>query len=238
MKKVIEFFSDKLNRVATIGVVVIIVLILLLAKCGSKKSNLDSALTSLDSLKMEFTVKHAKDSSIIAEQALLIVDKDNAMIKQIEKFEKLSKVKAKISTITVTKIDSVLIPIEKPIVITIVDSLNDSTKYLKTPADFEVSKPDYSIKGTITDSSVLVKSILIPDTSTIIIGDKSTGLFKRQSIVRIKHSNPFIQQSSMNNVVVKDDKINKPVVGFIIGGATGIVAATIVNVLVNSLKPR
>lgn len=106
------------------------------------------------------------------------------------------------------------IRIPKPDVITVykdrfyVDSI-PSVGLGLTDCDFDttfnITDPYYEIKGRVTDEALSLQSIMIPNNTTLVIGDRKTKWWKRKEYVAtVTHSNPYIQTQSIGSYVFKE----------------------------------
>lgn len=173
-----------------------------------------------------FIEKRAKDSSTIVEQTQLLANKDAQIVKQIEKIEHLKTLSSQVVYKTEVQIKEIKVPfIDSSKVITIVDSTSkDSTDYLALPARAQLITPNLQIEETVLKTGLELNYAIIPDSTTLTIGDKG-NLFKNEPSVLIKHSNPFIKTLDVKNIVVKDNK--KPWKTFAIGTSVGATAVSV-----------
>ena len=82
--------------------------------------------------------------------------------------EKYKKVLSAGNITTVTVVDTIEIPYEKPVEF-------EFTRDFNTKTDF------YSINGISSNTGVKINQIEIPNTLSFVIGEKKTGLFKSGS---------------------------------------------------------
>jgi hypothetical protein len=70
---------------------------------------------------------------------------------------------------------------------------------------FNIVDPYYEIKGRVTDEALSLESIMIPNNTTLVIGDRKTKWWKRKEyIATVTHSNPHIQTQSIGSYVFKE----------------------------------
>jgi hypothetical protein len=76
------------------------------------------------------------------------------------------------------------------------------------PKRFGVSDKWYSINGKVNKDGLLIDSLKLTNESSVSVGYKKSGFLnlKREAIVEIKNTNPYLNVSKMNNVVLKDKK--------------------------------
>lgn len=222
--------------------VIIAVLLLLLTLFGidtwytlNKNHNLENKLVTAiynDSMGVE-QVKTKE--GLITTQKQLIANKDQEIVKHIEKENHLSSLIGQISYKTTFRIDTVLIPYKDSThLLVIKDTISgkiDSFDCLPLPSRVEKIDSDYQIDETIIPNGVLINHLIIPNTTTITIGDAKKGLFKTESIVKIKNSNRHISQENTKNIFTDQKSKTKPIKTFLIGLGSGI-AATIAAIVI------
>lgn len=69
---------------------------------------------------------------------------------------------------------------------------------------FEKINPFYRIAGRSTSAGLFLDNITIPNTQTIVIGDRKEGFFKREFRMDVVNSNPYITTEEMNSFVYKE----------------------------------
>lgn len=134
----------------------------------------------------------------------LVINKDSEL-KELSK--KFSKVKTVTNTITVTKIDSVDVPFE-----------------VKVPCDFErsdsVIDKYYSFDYAVNQNGLKIKNLTIPDSISIVTGTKRKWFLGKETLViDITHSNPNIQETSLQHYEVRNKKKWYQTDGAKMGGA-------------------
>jgi len=97
------------------------------------------------------------------------------------------------SIVSETLIDSVVIPFET-----------------RLPCDSQFVQPFshndtwFTINGSVTNTHLNIDNIFIQDSLLIVVGEKKNGLFKRNEIiVAVKHSNPHVTTTDIENYVIK-----------------------------------
>lgn len=106
------------------------------------------------------------------------------------------------------------IEIPKPEVITIikerfyVDSIPSVSLNLrdcKFDTTFSIKEQYYEVTGQVTDKFLSLKEIMIPNTITMVIGDRKEKWWKkREHIATITHSNPYINSSGIQSFVLQE----------------------------------
>lgn len=106
------------------------------------------------------------------------------------------------------------IRIPKPDVITVykdrfyVDSIPQVNLGL-TDCDFDttftITDPYYEIVGRVNNEALSLQSIMVPNKTTLVIGDMKTKWWKRKEYVAtVTHSNPYIQTESIGSYTFKE----------------------------------
>lgn len=94
------------------------------------------------------------------------------------------------------RVDSVLIPYTDTFYV-----INDST--IRVPAPYEFDDKWFSLKGKVLKTGVLVDSISISDTLSFRQVDVKNGWFKKPTtVLQVVHSNPYVQTTSVQYIVV------------------------------------
>jgi len=230
IKLKIEDFIAK-HAITFIILFFIIVTLSLLTTCNSSKK--------VDSLRKELSETYSvskKDSMTIVTQKQLLVTKDDALAKAIAKSEQLKDLKSQVIYKTSTVIKNVYVPYidtTKKFFVYLHDTVNGKDfprVCLPLPAALEEENKNLYFRAHIDTIGLSIDSLSIPDSVSITIGD-TKDLFKKQSVVRVVHSNPYILTNSMQNVVVDDKSVKKQVkaagLGFLTGFCTGAVLSSI-----------
>ena len=70
---------------------------------------------------------------------------------------------------------------------------------------FAIVDPHYEIKGRVSDEALSLESIMIPNETKVVIGDRKTKWWKRKEyIATVTHSNPYIQTESIGSYTFKE----------------------------------
>lgn len=89
---------------------------------------------------------------------------------------------------------------------------NDTVPFeVQIPCDFSPIRVrrdsiHYVFDGRLTNKSLIIDSIVIPNRQEIVIGTKRVGLFKRERRIEIVNSNPLIKVQTIKNYVIDDRK--------------------------------
>lgn len=227
----------------TIAVLILVVLLLIWKGCQLKADhdNLLNQVSSYQAGEKYFKKKVLDDSSTIASQTQTILTQDEAIKLGLLKLEgDIKKVQSQVRQGQTINIDSVPIPF-------IPDHFADTTGWMAKlkqgdsskatldsllansiiiPKKFSLKDKWYSIDGKVLRDGLLMDSLKISNESSVTIGWKNAGFLglKKEPIVEIKNTNPYLSVTKMNNIVVKKKKglLQNPLfwsgVGFL-GGA-------------------
>ena len=210
-----------------IGFIILLILVILfgIQTCNKTKEahKLQNQLTTeVYNNKMAFDTVSAKDGSIKATQQQLKSFKDAAIIKQIELENKLKSVQSQVVVKTVYQIKEVFIPfLDTTKSVTKVDSSHgklDTLDFIQVPARVQAIDPNFQLDATILKTGLEVNYLRIPNTTVTTIG-VTKGLFKRQSVVLVKESNPNLTITDMKNIVDDPQVAKKQWTTFAIGGS-------------------
>ena len=184
-------------------VVLLIAVILLVWDGCSKSAQLSlfkENVKKLEYQKQVFKESVGKDKRRIAEQQQIILSQDEALDMRLLMINDMRKIQSQVRVETRTKIDSVFIPYDR------ID-----TQYLNNPCAFaerklRLSDKYFSFYAVSKENGLLVDSLWFNNESTITIGNKSKGFFRKsEPIVKVEYSNPYVSTSSMQNVVIKNE---------------------------------
>lgn len=207
------------ERLIIIGLVIII--LLSFWKGCQYKNDRDNLLTQVSQYQIgekSFKTKMLKDSSTIATQGQTILTQKEAIRLGLLNLEgAIKKASSQVRVVQKIKIDSVLVPYSDvdTSVWTLKKTDNCEKKYdsllansVIVPRDFSTEKKWYSINGKVKKDGVLIDSLKIENESSVTIGWKRSGFLwlKKEPIVEVKNSNPYLQVTKMNNIVVKKNK--------------------------------
>ena len=214
--------SKKMSIILKLSLVVLsIFLILLVWDSCSKKALLSAYKKKMSQL--EFTnqsfeeIVNKDGKKIIEQEQLILSQKDAIQNNFLVDLDKMKKVQSQVRINNVYHIDSVFIPYTDTIII-------ENTKYKSFV--FGVNNDSYNIYGKTNEGGILIDSLSFYNNMKITIGNKSMGFFKASKpIVQIDNTNPYIQTTSVQNIVIKNELKwwDKKITWFTIGTGLGIV---------------
>jgi hypothetical protein len=207
--------NAKILNIILIAALVVVVLFFI-DKCSKNEELLSQAHAYAN---YEDTVKYykGKNNEAIAYNEALEIDKKNLyeLNDKMKSKIKALKIKDPTSVTTITTVASI-----DTLVIKHIDTLPCETFTLP----FAIDSTDlYLIDGILTNESIVINNLSIPNEQTIVVGKKKEGLFKPKSfIVTVQNSNPAIQVTGLKNYTIKDRKniLQKPWVHFGMGVAS------------------
>lgn len=200
----------------------IIVIILLFRSCESAKDR-DRLISQLAEYKVgekAFRKKMQDDSSTIATQTQTILSQDEAIKLGLLKLEgQVKDVQSQVRESQRLIIDSVPMPF-------VPNGYGDTSEWARrlkngertkalcdsliansviVPKDFKTEQKFYKIYGKVKKDGVIMDSLRIENESSVTIGWRKCGFLnlKREPIVEIKNTNPFVDIKKINNVVIK-----------------------------------
>ena len=111
---------------------------------------------------------------------------------------------------THTEFDTIPIPVEIPCD----NAFNEP---------FEEGDSTFTIAGNVTNSGITINKLSFPNRTTVVMGEKKMGLFKRESIVTVQNSNPHIKVTGITSYTFPDNRkwYQKGWPKFVIGGVAG-----------------
>ena len=179
-----------------------------------ERNSLMSNLSNYQMREKAFKLEIRKDSSTIATQTqTLLSQKEAERLKILVLEDKMKKVQSQVSTKTNTGINDIVVGWAG-----VIDDTSETiiehdtlvvadTNCLKIPKRFEVNERFYKISGEVIRQGIKFDSISFPNETIVTIGDRKKNLFsKKESVVQIKNTNPFVKMQSMNNIVIKPKK--------------------------------
>jgi hypothetical protein len=165
----------------------------------------------------------------IAEQDQVILSQKDAIAYNLLEIDNLKKIKSQVKITTITKIDSIYIPVLDTIERIVYDTTGMAL--LKLPTKFGLESEWYSIFSTINKNGMLLDSLSLYNRQIITLGMKSNGFLKAPTpSVVVKNENPYVSINSLNNVVIKNDTRFYDKKGFWYG--FGVVTGVLVPVLI------
>ena len=140
----------------------------------------------------------------IAQQDQVILSQKDAIAYNLLEIDNLKKIKSQVKITTITKIDSIYIPVLDTIERIVYDTTG--LALLKLPTKFGLESEWYSIFSTINKNGMLLDSLSLYNRQIITLGMKSNGFLKAPTpSVVVKNENPYVSINSLNNVVIKND---------------------------------
>jgi hypothetical protein len=192
------------QKIERISLVVLLIAVILLVWDGcSKNAQLavfKDSVKKLNYSSQEFKETISKDKKRIAEQKQIILSQEDALDMRLLALNDMNSVESQVKVNTRTLIDSIFVPYEK------ID-----TQFVNNPCIFQERRlrltDDYfSFYGVSKENGLLVDSLWFNNESTITIGNKSRGFFRKsEPIVKVEYTNPYVSTSSMQNVVIKNE---------------------------------
>ena len=166
----------------------------------------------------------------LSQQDQVILSQKDAISHNLLEIETLKKIKSQVKIKTVTRIDSVYVPVLDTIERIVYDT--SGFALLKLPTKFGLENEWYSIYSTINENGMLLDSLSLFNRQIITIGMKSNGFLKSPSpVVIVKNENPYVSVNSMNNVIIKDNTRFYDKKGFWYG--FGVASGLGVSILIN-----
>ena len=116
-----------------------------------------------------------KGQEVVEQQQIILSQKD-AIAHNLLEIDRLKKVNAQVTIRTITKIDSVYIPVLDTSNRFLVDTTG--LTMLKLPTKFGLNNEWYSLYSTINKQGMLIDSLSLYNRQVITIGLESNGVFK------------------------------------------------------------
>ncbi len=230
----------KKKSLKRILVIVVLLVLLCLLVCGyvssmAQLSHFKNQVSKLDFKTQRYKETIAENGCRIVEQEQLILSQKDGIALKILEIEKLKKIKSQVIVSTITKIDSVFIPFLEPdTFISSINNIGDSSigTLLRVPMPFSITNEWYGIAGFVNTQGINLDSLSFRNKMKITIGSKSQGLFKKSiPIVLMENENPYVQTTSMQNIVIKNELkwYEKKGVWFGFGVITGVAIPVLIN---------
>lgn len=169
-------------------------------------------------MKDSFNLIITKDGAKIYQQEQIITDKNSEIAKLIIKVSGLKKINQQIKIKTTIRIDSIQIPIDRPVYITV-----DSNFYLKVPIVFsDTTNKWYGFKGVIgSKGAINIDRLYMNSEPMITIGYKKKAfkdlLKKDVPLVTYQDKNPYTTVTNMSNIKIEDSRKKNIGIGVSIG---------------------
>jgi hypothetical protein len=185
-----------------------------------------SANSQLEEFKGQLNEKGEK----IAEQDQIILSQNDAIAFNLLQIEDLKKIKSQVTIRTITKIDSVYVPIIDTVERIMFDG--DGIAFLKLPTKFGIEDEWYSLYSTLNSKGMWIDSLSLYNRQIVTLGLKSNGIFKSPTpTVMVKNENPYVDINSLRNVVIKNDTrfYDKKGFWYGVGVATGVLIPSLIK---------
>jgi|TARA_R110000822_G_scaffold128530_3_gene264398 hypothetical protein len=177
-----------------------------------------------------FVKKLNEKGEKIAEQDQIILSQNDAIAFNLLQIEDLKKIKSQVTIRTITKIDSVYVPIIDTVERIMFDG--DGIAFLKLPTKFGIEDEWYSLYSTLNSKGMWIDSLSLYNRQIVTLGLKSNGIFKSPTpTVMVKNENPYVDINSLRNVVIKNDTrfYDKKGFWYGVGVATGVLIPSLIK---------
>lgn len=205
---------EKRLKIVLIGFIILCLICWFIDSCNQRKLNkkLVQQLTEYQIENKRFRAERQKDSSLIVTQNQTIMTQKEAirlglleMDKRIKQVE--SQLQAKIQVRIIEK-DVPYVP----------NGYADTTGWVKNeqgeiirtdsisvPQRFALSDKFFNVEGEVKKNGLKIDTLAIPSKFTITYGKEKTGFLNlgRNPVVQIRTDNPYVDVTSLNNIVVK-----------------------------------
>ena len=216
------------------GLIVLLLIVILLLVCGyytsrAELSDFKKQILKFDLKEQKYIETIGENGERIVEQEQIILSQKDAISHNLLEIKRLKKIKSQVIVNTITQIDSVFVPF-------VMDSTSNDTltndNYIIIPKRFALAEQWYRLNGSINKEGLLIDTLNFNNELTLTIGQKSQGLFKKSKpIVLVEYSNPYVNTTSMQNIIIKDDLrfYDKKSFWYGLGVVSGIGTAIIIN---------
>ena len=207
MKNTIEFI--KKYYLQLIILILLIIVLCSVRQCTQNKE-LYNQIQKNEHNSGKIDIVKNKDGSTTGIQGQVLVDKNSDAAKQIDKDPNLHTIKTQIKIVTVTRVDTFKVTIEKPVYIR-----DSNGAYLKVPSKFAVATQWYEMGGEIRDSGILrIDSLKQFSFPVINLGYKKKPFFKQlftsaEPVITFTDKNPNVKILSMSNITIQDNPKSK-----------------------------
>ena len=192
--------------------IVLLLLCLILLVCGWANTRTELLAFQNQISKFEFKEQGYLETiddngNRIAEQEQIILTQEQAINNNLLEIKRLKEVNAQVVVNTITQIDSVFVPFYVDTTsIVLNDSIVDMDNFIQVPQQFSLSKEWYSFGGEITKTGLLMDSLSFNNELTLTLGQKSNGILKAPTpLVLVEYSNPYVQTTGLQNIVIKNE---------------------------------
>ena len=223
-------FSKIKKNSLLICIVLLFLLIWQLLSANNELKDFKSQIIKFKDGEQLFIKKLNDKGEKIAQQDQIILSQNDAIAYNLLQIEGLKKIKSQVTIRTITKIDSVYVPIIDTIERIIYNG--EGVAILKLPTKFGIEEEWYSLYSTINSKGMWIDSLSLYNRQTITLGLKSNGVFKSLTpTVMVKNENPYVDINSLSNVVIQNDTrfYDKKGFWYGIGVATGIIIPSLIK---------
>ncbi len=194
MKIAIEY----LKEIIIIGLVIFI-----LINKGCNKRHTDSLVKDIATY--SDSAKHYKIKSgvAVATNGVLKLDNENQLKYLIVKNDTIKKLLAQFKDVKTVIIHDGGFKFTHDTV-----RLTDTIPCDFNPIAFSQKKKHYKLFGTLTRTNLIIDTLVVPNTQTIVLGDKKSGFLNlgKTTSVDILNSNPYMQVNKISAYTVKETK--------------------------------
>tara|TARA_R110000737_G_scaffold182506_1_gene205984 strand:- start:2636 stop:3295 length:660 start_codon:yes stop_codon:yes gene_type:complete len=175
----------------------------------------------LENLSFEDEINE-RGERIISQEQIILSQKD-AIGQGLLEVNRLKKIKSQVSVVTETIIDTFIVNHTDTIV-----EYRNGDAFLKLPQSYLYETEHLNFGAEISKIGLKVNNISIFNTSSVTIGYKSNGLFRKKSaVVEIQNSNPYVMTNSVGNVIIKEKQ--NPLTDYKVWGGVGFILGLLIN---------
>ena len=175
----------------------------------------------LENLSFEDEINE-RGERIISQEQIILSQKD-AIEQGLLEVNRLKKIKSQVSVVTETIIDTFIVNHTDTIV-----EYRNGDAFLKLPQSYLYETEHLNFGAEISKIGLKVNNISIFNTSSVTIGYKSNGLFRKKSaVVEIQNSNPYVMTNSVGNVIIKEKQ--NPLTDYKVWGGVGFILGLLIN---------
>jgi hypothetical protein len=175
----------------------------------------------LENLSFEDEINE-RGERIISQEQIILSQKD-AIEQGLLEVNRLKKIKSQVSVVTETIIDTFIVNHTDTIV-----EYRNGDAFLKLPQSYLYETEHLNFGAEVSKIGLKVNNISIFNTSSVTIGYKSNGLFRKKSaVVEIQNSNPYVMTNSVGNVIIKEKQ--NPLTDYKVWGGVGFILGLLIN---------
>ena len=175
----------------------------------------------LENLSFEDEINE-RGERIISQEQIILSQKD-AIEQGLLEVNRLKKIKSQVSVVTETIIDTFIVNHTDTIV-----EYRNGDAFLKLPQSYLYETEHLNFGAEISKIGLKVNNISIFNTSSVTIGYKSNGLFRKKTpVVEIQNCNPYVMTNSVGNVIIKEKQ--NPLTDYKVWGGVGFILGLLIN---------